>query len=243
MALTFQPFGFSLYEFLGGKPNYSLINIPISLQPNTTPTSEIGINGSYGQGDLMSLESDSGEVYSGLIAYPFNPQTNGANTQVAGYSVQGVVDGFEYTATNGTTVLSNYWAAGTATFQNKAPFVKINPLADCVFMAQCNAPLPANGAYGRNCYVSGNGVAASVGSGTTANITPANPQTGQSTQFVDVTHYAGVNNLNGTIKIIGLAPPNAASPLLATNNWNDPYPVILCRINQHFFSAPTPSVV
>lgn len=241
MPSTFAPFGLSIYDYEGGKPNFTMRDMPLAASGSGD-----GVAKSFGQGDAMGLVSANG--YSGLVAV----DGNGNADVVAGY-VMGIFTQVSYTTAQGQVVPGGstspgyYWPANTATLNTVAPLVKLNHLPNTIYQIQCNASLPSQGAYGVNYTLVENGGVYNSSNGnsgvpfTTDAIVAANPASGQSQQFLRITAgSAGAASTNGTCKIIGLAPTSSKLP---SNSWTDAYPVVLVKINLHFLSAPTLSTL
>lgn len=238
MALTFQPFGLSLVEHKGGKPNYPVTRYPLA------PGYSQGTGANFGQGDVMNISTNS--TTPGVLYYGVNLAV--AVTDITSDEmIAGVFDSVQYTATNGTVTQSRYWAASTPVFNGYNTvgssgtdvMATINDLPYCVYKVQCNAALPSNGAYFYNYNLSTNGGTYTPTNSPTAGWLGANPATNQSTQAVNVAAgVSGVNEYKGSIKIIGLAPASDAG---GTNNWDDPYPIVYVTLNASVFNFPTPS--
>lgn len=237
MALTFNPFGLSLVEHKGGKPNYPVTQYPLA---PTASGSAAGVYASFGQGDVVCISTTAASP--GITKYATN--ANSANS--AGYIV-GVFDGIDYTAVDGSAVKNGYWPAGTPIFNGYRTtagvgtdvLATINDLPYCVYKVQCNAPLQGNGAYFTNYNLLANGGAYTPANPTTTGPAGANPTTKQSTQALNVAGGpVAANSSLGSVKIIGLAPDDTIS---GPNNWSDPYPIVLVTLQSHTFNAPTPS--
>lgn len=240
MPNIFAPFGLSYYDYEGGKENYVTRDVPLSLTSS-------GIGKSFGQGDTMGITTSS--TNSGLVYTAWTTGTAGSSANAANY-IMGVFTQVSYTTPQGQQVPGGstnpgfYWPANTPTFNSAAPVVKLMHLPNTVWKVQCNGSLPALGAYGVNYGLIANGGVYNANNGyngvplPTDTSVAANPASGQSQQFLVVNNTGGVNNTNGVLKIIGLCPESTALP---SNKWNDPYPVVLVKINLHFLSAPTVS--
>lgn len=237
MALTFQPFGLSMVEHKGGKPNYPVTRYPLA------PGYGEGTSLNFGQGDVMCISASTANP--GLVYYQENTATTvGANSD---YLVAGVFDAVQYTAQNGTVTQSRYWAGGTPVFNGYNTvdssgtdvMVTLNDLPYIVYKVQCNAPLQSNGAYFSNYNLTTNGGTYTPTNAPSAGWLGANPVTNQSTQAVNVAAgVIDVNEFGGSVKIVGLAPASDAG---GTNNWDDPYPIVYVTINGSVFNFSTPS--
>jgi hypothetical protein len=235
MTQTFQPFGLSLVEHKGGKPNYPVTQYPLA------PGLAAGTGSSFGQGDVMCVSSTADQM--GLRSY----QVDAVNPPLANTLIAGVFDSVQYTASDGTVTQSRYWALSTPVFggynvvgsNGTDVLVTTNDLPYCVYKVQCNAPLPSNGAYFTNYQLSSNGGAYTPTNTPAQGWLGANSATNQSTQAVNVFGGAvGINNNFGSVKIIGLAPQSAAG---GPNYWTDPYPIVYVVFNASVFNYPTPS--
>lgn len=229
MPATFQPFGFSLYSYEGGKTSYT---------SRTFPLASSSLDNSFGVGDAVTF-TQSSPAGQGLA-----PLTNNAalTNYPPAYTV-GIVEAIKYVTPQGQAVDTVYWAPNTPTMNNLPPIFTVNHLANSIFRVQCNTTLPATGVYGVNVNVMNNGNAVytvATPTAVTGSVAP-NPATGQSQQYL-LTNSSGTGlgtgSSGGQVKIIGLAPTSTAFP---TNNWTDLYPIVLVRFNLQFFSAPTPS--
>lgn len=242
MSQTFNPSGLSFFDYEGGKTSMPMRDFPLS--SNTT----YGIGVSYGVGDAMSFFSGNDTPTAGLAYLQSGSFPN--NLTSADYIV-GVFNGVNYlTQQNqvvpGSGIPGDFWAANSPIAANTLVQVKLLHLPDTIFKVQCNGPLQAQGAFGFNYnLVQNGGVATTTIPSPSATQVGPNPQSGQSQQFLMVnggvgtsTGSAGINSLSNHCQIIGLAPEGTDLP---SNNWTDPFPVVLVRINLHKFSAPTPS--
>jgi hypothetical protein len=206
------------------------------------------MNASFGQGDAMGMTTQTG--YSGLVYSACDGGSGGLSNASTNY-IMGVFTQVSYTTPQGQRVPGTtgnpgfYWPANTPTFQNIAPSIKLMHLPNTIWKVQCNGQLPSQGAIGVNYGLVKNGGVYNSNNGnygiplTTDTQVAANPASGQSQQFLQVGATGGVNTTNGTLKIVGLAPEGTDLP---SNNWDDPYPVVLVKINLHFLGAPTVSV-
>jgi len=251
MTQTFQPFGLSLVEHKGGKPNYPITIYPLS--PNTGNPGAIntgagfaagGTGCNFGQGDVMCISAVT--TNPGISAYQAN--TSAGTPQAQASLIAGVFDSVQYTAINGTVTPGQYWSANTPVFGGYNTVgsigstdvdITLNDLPYCVYRVQCNAPLPSNGAYFLNYNLTTNGGVYSPTNTPAQGWLGANPATKQSTQAVNVNAGPiGAGSLAGSVKIIGLAPQ---SDVGGPNNWTDQFPIVYVTFNGSVFNSATTS--
>lgn len=236
MTQTFNPFGLSLVEHKGGKPNYPVTRYPLA------PSLNIGTSSNFGQGDVMCVSVTGASP--GITEYIANNSTS-VSTFVAAQQVAGVWDAVNYTNAQGTVITGPYWAANTPVFGGYRTtsgagtdvMVTVNDLPYCVYQVQCNAPLQGNGEYFTSYNLTANGGVYTPTNPPSTGFLGANPATGQSTQAVNVAAGPGEDNQTfGSVRIIGLAPQSATG---GPNNWTDPFPIVHVIFNGSVFNFPT----
>jgi hypothetical protein len=227
MSQTFTPFGLSYNTYEGGKEALTLRTYQLS---NNGKAQSLGLQ------DVVTFSEVAGDA--GLSALPAAVAAAAyVNPNVANYIV-GKIEGFWYLNQQGTYTTTKYWAGGTPVFNNGPVNVILNALPNSTFLVQANSPFP-NGlsAVGANLNLVQNGGASGVQ--TPASLFGANSSSGQSQQYLISGAFLGAGTLAGHCKVLSLASQSSAFP---NQSWADPYPVVVVRINTHFFGAPTPSV-
>jgi hypothetical protein len=201
MSLIASPYGLSLVSYKGGKFRGSTSTYYISSAYSV----------SLGQGDAIQMGT-------GGLAQAYSAQT--PDSTDASQMTIGTFVSVTYVNSQGQTVISPYWPASTATYNNTNPIITVNDLPYCVYKVQMSGTLgiaSPNTAVGKNYNL-------------VANL--PNAATGQSTQ--SLSNDAGTAAYL-TCKIVGLAD----APVGGTNSWYDTYADVLVIINNHAYKAGT----
>lgn len=224
MSVSFNPYGFSHVERVGGKPRAHTFQFPLAVPYATT----------IAAGDVAVLSNLGTTGGNGGVVSAADQVINPAGPVVAtgvGGTVPpcGVFVAFSYIAPNGQSVLTPIWTASTPVFPGTCPTATVDIDPNAIFQVQCDGTFAFTNP----------GLQTAIGRNYTFN--PGTPNTNTQTSTASLAIATSAGSASGTVnawypfKIIGLAE-------IPNNNWTDAFPQVLVIPNFHFLRSGTQGV-
>lgn len=130
MSATFNPYGFSHVERIGGKPRSQTLQFPL--------TASLG-----GAGYATSLAAGDPVAFSASGAGGYVIQAIPGTNVAAANSLIGTFVSVNYTNPQGTIVQTTLWTANTPIAPGTLPTAIVNMDPNVIYQVQCNAPIAA----------------------------------------------------------------------------------------------------
>lgn len=155
---------------------------------------------------------------------------------VSAQALVGVVKGFEFIDSRGNPKFQNFFEAGTSIKNGTYVYATVSDDFNVIWEIQANGSLASNKVLAANATITGMGTGDSLNiSKTSVDVKTVNLTPGNDT----VTLKLGKASTPMLLRIYGLADPVK----YPGNAYDAAFPVLLVKINNHAFSAPTFGII
>lgn len=153
------------------------------------------------------------------------------NHVVSAKALVGIVKGFTFTDDRGNPKFQNFFKAGTPIKAGTLVYASVSDDSNVIWEVQADGSLASNNVLAANATISGIGTGDVLGTSKVCLAT----QTANLLPGADTGAKTVVGNGPMLLRIYGLADPTK----YPGNAYNALFPVLLVKINNHAFSAPT----